>query len=268
MREIVVRARLGDLDAVLDRVLPVVPGGAHQSPCGKGEVELRMRGPELPTVAEIASALASLTDAVSEHEVSDDWRARRLADYRADPIGDRLVLRPQWAPEPDGALIDVVLGEGGAFGEGTHPTTQGCVELLLDLEPAGSFADLGCGTGVLAIVAATLGWKPVIALDAQTSSVEVASENARRNRVNVEAKLADLLAETPPAADGFVANVPPPVHRAIATGWGMSAPPVGVVSGFGPDQRDEVLAEYALCGLRPSRQLERFGWTMAELRRR
>jgi ribosomal protein L11 methyltransferase len=268
MREIVVRAGLGDLDEVLDRVLPIVPGGAHQSPCGEGEVELRMRGPELPPVSEIVSTLATLTDAVFEHEVSDDWRERRVADYRAAPIGGRLVLRPEWAPEPDSALIDVVLGEGGAFGEGTHPTTQGCVELLLDLEPAGSFADLGCGTGVLAIVAATLGWKPVIALDAQASSVEVALENARRNRVNVEARLADLLAEAPPAADGFAANVPLPVHRAIATGWGERAPPVGLVSGFGPDQQDDVLAEYALCSLRPSRQLERFGWTMAELRRR
>jgi ribosomal protein L11 methyltransferase len=267
MREIVVRARLRDLDEVLDRVLPIVPGGAHQAPAGEGEVELRMRGPELPPVAEIASALASLTDAVSEHDVSDDWRERRLGDYRAAPIGGRRGVPPPGGRPPPGGHHAVVLAEGGAFGEGTHPTTQGCVELLLDLQPAGSFADLGCGTGVLAIVAATLGWNPVIALDAQTSSVEVARENARRNGVNVGASAADLLAEAPPAADGFAANVPPLVHRAIATGWGERAPAVGLVSGFGPDQREEVLDEYALCGLRPSRQLERFGWTVAEVRR-
>ena len=70
-----------------------------------------------------------------------------------------MVVRPEGAPEAGPGLLDVVLrDEGGAFGAGTHPTTVMCLELLLGLVPGGPFADLGCGTGVLAIVAAKLGW--------------------------------------------------------------------------------------------------------------
>ena len=267
MREVVLRVELDALDEILDRVLPLAPGGVRQSRSGRRHVELRMRGDELPEIAEIAAAVSPLSCRISEQQVSDDWRRRRLDDYRAETIGGRLVVRPSWAPVPGDGLIDISLVEGDAFGEGTHPTTQTCLEWLLALPPAGSFADLGCGSGVLAILASTLGWRPVFALDAQPSSIEVATENAERNGASIEARVVDLSAEPPPPADGFAANLPAAVHLSIASGWGPSAPSIGLLSGFGPAEARSVFEAYAACGLRERRQLERFGWVIAEVHR-
>ena len=82
----------------------------------------------------------------------------------------------------------------GAFGTGAHPTTRMCLELLLDMEPGGPFADLGCGAGVLAIAAARLGWAPVIAVDHEPQSVDATRRNAERNGAAVDALELDLLA--------------------------------------------------------------------------
>ena len=83
-------------------------------------------------------------------------------------------------------LVDVVVERrGGAFGSGSHPTTQMCVALMLELEPRGGAADLGCGVGTLAIAAAKLGWAPVVAVDRVPIAIEVARENVERNGVEV-----------------------------------------------------------------------------------
>ena len=72
----------------------------------------------------------------------------------------------------------------GAFGTGAHPTTRGCLELLLELEPGGGLADLGCGSGVVAIAGARLGWAPVYGLDFDARSVGATERNAERNGVD------------------------------------------------------------------------------------
>jgi ribosomal protein L11 methyltransferase len=100
----------------------------------------------------------------------------------------------------------VVIDPGQAFGTGAHATTRLCLELLLDA-PRGSLLDLGCGSGVLAIAAARLGFGPVVALDADPLAVEAARENALANAVAVEVVLADVLADPLPPADLAVANV-------------------------------------------------------------
>ena len=79
--------------------------------------------------------------------------------------------------------IDLVIDPGQAFGTGAHHTTRLCLELLLELEPAGAFADWGCGSGVLAIAAARLGWAPVLACDSDPAAVEATRENAAVNGV-------------------------------------------------------------------------------------
>src|SRR5690349_13036941 len=164
MREVIVRFPVYALDDVLDRVLPIVPDGVREAPAPRGQIELRMAGPHLPPLRDIARAVrvggGRTSFQISERAVPDDWRERRLADYQAHPIGDRLVVRPPWAPSPPPEMIDIVLDEGGAFGAGTHPTTRKCLELMLGMAPEGSFADLGCGSGVLAILAGLLGFSP------------------------------------------------------------------------------------------------------------
>jgi ribosomal protein L11 methyltransferase len=267
MREVVLSMPASALEDVLDRLLPIVPGGVRERPLDERSLELRMRGDAVPPLAALSAALAPLPHQIEEHEVSDDWRERRLAEYSSDVIGGRIVVRPAWAPAPDKHLIDIVLAESSAFGSGMHPTTRACLELLLELEAAGSFADLGCGSGVLAIAAARLGWGPLVAVDVQPLSVQTARENAERNGTEIEIDVADLLQVTAPTAAGFAANVPAAVHASIVSRWRDAAPEVGLLSGFGEGEADAVIDGYGRWGLRERRRLAREGWVVAEVRR-
>lgn len=93
---------------------------------------------------------------------------------------------------PAGAL-PVVIDPGRAFGTGAHPSTRLVLELLQDVEPS-SLVDVGCGSGVLAIAAAKLGFAPVSALDLDEVALEVTAANAAANGVAI-----DLVTEPPPA---------------------------------------------------------------------
>ena len=99
-----------------------------------------------------------------------------------------------------------MIDPGRAFGTGAHPTTRLALELLGELEP-GSLLDVGCGSGVLAIAAAKLGFGPVVALDNDDTAVETTPANAVANGVAVDARVADALADPLPAAEIAVANV-------------------------------------------------------------
>ncbi|HEV2061756.1 MAG TPA: 50S ribosomal protein L11 methyltransferase, partial [Solirubrobacteraceae bacterium] len=103
-----------------------------------------------------------------------------------------------------------------AFGTGGHETTRLCLELLLELPPQGPLVDLGCGSGVLAIAAARLGWSPVLGLDFDPLAVEATEANARANGVAVEARRFDLRDEAAPAAPTVVANLLRPLLLEVA----------------------------------------------------
>lgn len=266
MREVVLRLPRIAVEEVFDRLLPIVPGGVREGRSG-AHAELLMRGPDVPPADVIAAAVGRWPHTLAEREVPDDWRLRRLADYEPDLIGGRLAVRPDWAYAPRDALLDVVLAETSAFGGGTHPTTRTCLEVLLDAPPAGAFADLGCGSGVLAIVAARLGWAPVAALDIDRDSIETTCLNAERNGVSVDARVADLSAEAPPAVDGFAANVPAELHDAIARRLVDPVPRFGLVSGFGPDEADAVSGAYRARGLNEHRRVAAGGWSVLVLAR-
>ncbi|HEX4761097.1 MAG TPA: 50S ribosomal protein L11 methyltransferase, partial [Thermoleophilaceae bacterium] len=148
------------MEDVLDRLLLLVPSGVREVPRGR-HVELRVRGSSLPPADEIKRAAGGWPHLLTVREVPDDWRRRRLADYAAEPIGRRLVVRPEWAPRAPKGAIDIALSESAAFGAGTHPTTQLVLRLLLAEPPGGALCDWGAGTGVLAVAAARLGWAPV-----------------------------------------------------------------------------------------------------------
>ena len=102
--------------------------------------------------------------------------------------------------------MPVVVDPGQAFGTGAHATTRLCLELLQEV-PRGSLLDVGCGSGVLAIAGAKLGFAPVTALDVDPAAVAATEENARRNGVEVDVRLADALADSLPVTDVAVANI-------------------------------------------------------------
>ncbi len=160
--------------------------------------------------------LAAYTDAGGEErvghafggartsDVAGDWAERWRPFHRPVRIG-RLWLGPPWE-EPPSDAIAVVIDPGRAFGTGGHATTRLCVELLQEL-PGGSLVDVGCGSGVLSIAAAKLGFEPVVGLDHDPRAVEAAAANAAANDVTLDVIVADAAATPLPATDVTVANI-------------------------------------------------------------
>ena len=101
----------------------------------------------------------------------------------------------------------VVIDPGRAFGTGAHPTTRLCIELLAGLESRGSLLDVGCGSGVLSIAAARLGFAPIVAIDDDPVAIEVTLANAEVNEVTLTALTSDATSDPLPPAAVAVANV-------------------------------------------------------------
>lgn len=178
--------------------------------------EERDEGPlvELAAYTERADApeLLRPLGPVSERPVAQGWEDAWKGFHRPVRVGP-LWIGPSWEA-PDSGAIAIVLDPGRAFGTGAHPTTRLCLELLLELEPAG-LVDLGCGSGVLAVAAAAVGFAPVVALDDDEAAVEAARANAAANGIEIEARLADVLADPLPPVAVAVANIArEPVERA------------------------------------------------------
>jgi ribosomal protein L11 methyltransferase len=118
---------------------------------------------------------------VSEEDWAEAWK-RSFAPIR---VGRRLLLRPTWVeiePEPGEIVID--LDPGMAFGTGTHPTTQLCLQACeWFCRPGTNMVDIGTGSGILAIAAAKLGCYKVLARDIDDVAVEAARQNVARNGV-------------------------------------------------------------------------------------
>jgi ribosomal protein L11 methyltransferase len=137
-------------------------------------------------------------------DVDPNWGERWKAFHRPLRVGP-LWIGPPWE-EPDPGALAVVVDPGRAFGTGAHPTTRLCLEHLVSVEP-GSLVDLGCGSGVLAVAAAKLGFDPVTALDLDPEAVVVARENAALNGVEIAVARIDVVEDDLPTADVAVANI-------------------------------------------------------------
>jgi ribosomal protein L11 methyltransferase len=141
---------------------------------------------------------------VSAGDVAADWQERWRDFHRPVRVG-KLWIGPPWETAPDDAEA-IVVDPGRAFGTGGHATTRLCLELLDGLE-RGSLLDVGCGSGVLAIAAARLGFAPVLAVDHDPAAVEATRRNASVNGVELEVRLLDALSESIPPAEAAVANI-------------------------------------------------------------
>jgi ribosomal protein L11 methyltransferase len=156
---------------------------------------------------------------------------------------------PPWEPPPENAEA-IVIDPGRAFGTGAHATTRLCLELLQTLAPA-SLLDVGCGSGVLAIAAAKLGFAPVVAVDIEEDAVETAIANARANAVEIHPLRADALADELPATEFVVANIAlEPVERLLPRVRGR------LVLASGYLERDEPRVD----GWRRVERRDREGW--------
>lgn len=118
---------------------------------------------------------------VAEEDWAEAWRER----LEVLQVGERLVIRPSWLDyEPQADDVVIELDPGMAFGTGLHPTTQLCLcALEAFVQPGMEVLDLGTGSGILAIAAAKLGAKRVLALDNDQGAAKVAARNAADNGV-------------------------------------------------------------------------------------
>jgi ribosomal protein L11 methyltransferase len=124
--------------------------------------------------------------------------------YKPILIGQRLLILPAWMESPEPSRIAIKIDPGMAFGTGTHPTTQLCLELMEKVfeeltadgrpqttdtavrRPPSAVIDVGCGSGILSIAALKLGAEQALGMDIDSESIVNSRENADTNEVGDE----------------------------------------------------------------------------------
>lgn len=172
------------------------------------------------------SALTGFGIDIGEGSVSlgqvneEDWANEWKKYYKPTKIGEKLVVKPTWEDYEvqDGDLV-IELDPGMAFGTGTHETTTMCMrELEKYVTEDSKVFDIGCGSGILAIAAAKLGAKDVIAVDLDEVAVKVAAENVAHNHVQDSVKVlhGNLIDVVSDKADVVVANIIADIIKILA----------------------------------------------------
>ena len=253
-----------------------------------------------------ALALVGSNAQVETSEVPDeDWKLSYRRHFKIEPIGRRLVTVPTWELEGFKASgefsdrIPLVLDPGMAFGTGKHETTRACLEYIDELAGNGaqSFLDMGCGSGILSIAAAKLGFSPVAGFDIDEDAVNASRENAALNGVTVDYRLFALgkgavtLDESIEAAKGVypdlalqgrdvgsgeapfapadfvVANILGPLLIAFADEIAGYAKKTLIVSGILEELYPDVLAAFQSRGFREISRKTIGEWTTGHLSR-
>jgi ribosomal protein L11 methyltransferase len=126
--------------------------------------------------------------AVSYKEIADqNWMESWKQHYKPILVGERLVIVPAWMESPNPNRIAIKIDPGMAFGTGTHPTTQLCLELMekeFTVRQPSHVIDVGCGSGILSIAALKLGAESALGVDIDAGSILNARENANANQVS------------------------------------------------------------------------------------
>lgn len=204
-----------------------------------------------------------------------DWAEAWKVHYHPVRIGKRLLIRPLWTEVPLGQDdVEIALDPGMAFGTGTHPTTQLCLEALEDmLVPGASVLDLGCGSGILSIAAAKLGAANVLALDIDPVAVESSIMNAEQNgaeRITVQEGSLETVVTSARRFDLLLCNI---LARIIIQmcdeHLGEIVRPGGlaIFSGLIEEQADDVEAALRRTGLQPYARRQQGDWIVIEARR-
>ncbi|MFL7867584.1 MAG: 50S ribosomal protein L11 methyltransferase [Anaerolineales bacterium] len=194
---------------------------------------------------------------VGESNWAEAWKQH----YKPVPIGERLIIVPAWLDSPDDQRIPVRIDPGMAFGTGTHPTTQLCLELLETYTPLNSQVfDIGCGSGILSIAALKLGAAQAYGVDVEAEAIPAAQENAAANGVantfqialgsveDIKAGVFDVM-----KAALVLANILAPIlKRLLDAGMGDLIAPGGVLvlSGILEEQIEEMVTKINEHGLR------------------
>ncbi|MCY3779665.1 MAG: 50S ribosomal protein L11 methyltransferase [Chloroflexi bacterium] len=205
-----------------------------------------------------------------------DWAEAWKAHYQPIRIGKRLVVRPLWIDiELARDDIEIALDPGMAFGTGTHPTTQLCLEALEQLvQPAQEVLDLGSGSGILSIAAAKLGARRVLALDNDRLAVDATHSNADVNdvagKIVAEHGSLETVLGSARRFDLVVVNILARIILELTEqGLGEVLRPGGtaIFSGIIDSQMDAVESVLRHAGLQPSAKRRRGDWMLIQARR-
>jgi ribosomal protein L11 methyltransferase len=206
----------------------------------------------------------------------EDWAEAWKAHYHPVRIGRHLFICPLWIqPEAQPDDIVITLDPGMAFGTGTHPTTQLCMEALEDvMQPGMKVLDLGCGSGILAITAAKLGALQIVALDIDPLAIQVTTENAYQNGVKEkitaqEGSLENVITSAR-RFDLIVVNILARIIiRMCEENLGDVVRPGGtaIFSGIIREQAEDVEAALRKTGLEPSKRRQQGDWVLIEAQR-
>lgn len=216
-----------------------------------------------------------------------DWAEAWKAHYQPIAIGRRLIIVPAWLENPNPERVPIRMDPGMAFGTGTHPTTQLCLELLdgllddrgwtLDGEfDPPTVIDVGCGSGILSVAALKLGASHALGVDIDPLAVDVSRENARLNGVSdrFEAgtgSVAEVLAGefTLRQAPLVLANILAPViirllddglHDLLAPRRSGQVEPALILSGVIQEQAGDVETALLRHGLRVAMRKQSGDW--------
>ena len=190
----------------------------------------------------------------------ENWMNAWKHQYKPLQIGERLMIIPAWVENKFPERLPILINPGMAFGTGTHPTTQLCLELIeKHLEPGQTLFDIGCGSGILSIAAVRLGAERVIAVDIDSASVASTQENCALNgitdKVVIEQGSADLvltghfgLMQAPVVVANILASV---IMDMIEDGLSDLVEPGGllILSGILDYQADGVIQKAGECCL-------------------
>ena len=193
-----IRVPAAEAEIARARLLPLAPAGFEEVDVGT-DVELAVYV-EPAGEERLRAAFGDVRVAPVEEGWEHRWRA-----FHRPVRAAGLWIGPPWE-QPQPGEPAVVVDPGRAFGTGAHATTRACIELLARAE-RGSVLDAGCGSGVLAVAAARLGFGPVYAVDHDPLAVEAAERTARENGVRMSVGAADVLVDALPRVDLVVANV-------------------------------------------------------------
>lgn len=233
---------------------------------GNEEEKRRKLQGELSTLAERYPVTPARFKEVRE----DDWVSVWKAFFRPQRIGEHLVLKlpeQQYSAAQDDIVID--LEPGMAFGTGLHATTRTCLVYLEQLVRAGDhLLDMGTGSGVLAIAAASLGAGRVLALDSDPVAVAVAGDNISLNGLTDfidvrEGSIEYLLDRQEGVFDGMAVNILAEVIvDMMKRGLASFLEPRGwlIASGILASAESEVRAVFHSCGLQDISRHQQEEW--------
>jgi ribosomal protein L11 methyltransferase len=236
--------------------------------------------PELAAALALAAALSGVSvPARRSPTPAEGWLARTYASFPEQRIGRRFAVRGTHLHDPPApGRITLTLDAGLAFGSGEHGSTRGCLralERVAHRRPR-CILDMGTGSGILAMAAARLLHRRVLATDIEPWSVRVGQQNARLNRLGglVQFRLADgwhdPLVRAGAPYDHVFANILARPLCLMARHLAAHLAPGGtaILSGLLTSQARAVTAAHLRCGLHLESSIQEGPWTTLMLRRK